>query len=138
MGTPMRYAGIDVDLASRIAVSTTVAASPAAGAETVIASVTLPSGFRSAEQVLIDAWAAFVIGTSGVSARLRIRRTDINGTVVGDSDVLTGGIAAGNKVAQDVAALDTASVAVYALTLLVGSGAAASTVSQVRLSAFTI
>ena len=138
MGTPMRYAGIDVDLSSRIAVSTTVAASPAAGAETVIASVTLPSNFRSAEQVLVDAWAAFVIGTSGVSARLRIRRSDINGAVVGDSDVLTGGIAAGNKVAQDVAALDTASVAVYALTLLVGSGAAASTVSQVRLSAFTI
>jgi hypothetical protein len=138
MGSPIRAAGIDVDLASRIAISTTVAASPALAAETVVASVALPPGFRSTEQVLLDAWAAFTVGTSGTATRWRIRRTDINGTVVGDTGALTGGVAAAALIAQDVAAVDATSAGVYALTLQVTAGAAASTVSQVRFVAFTI
>jgi hypothetical protein len=62
----------------------------------------------------------------------------VNGTVVGDTAALTGGVAAGNLVAQDVCGADTTSVAVYVMTLTVTAGAAASTVSSVRLSAFTI
>ena len=138
MSTPIRFAGLDADLASRIAASTTVVASPAAAAETIIASVSLPSNFRSAEAVLIDGWAALTVGTSGTAVRLRIRRTDVNGTVIADTGALTGGISAGNLIAQDVAGQDTTSVATYVLTAQVTAGAAASTVSAVRLTAFTI
>lgn len=138
MGTPIRFSGVDVDLASRIAVSATVVASPAAAAETIIASVTLPNGFRAAEQVLLDGWASLTVGTNGASARYRIRRTDINGTVVADTGALTGGVAAAGLVAQDIAGVDQTSVAVYVLTLLVGSASAPSTVSAVRLSAITV
>src|SRR3954451_20855100 len=99
MTTRIRSSGVDVDLASRIAASTTVVGSPALAAETIIASVTLPSGFRAAEAVLLDGWAAFTVGASGTAARLRIRRTDVNGTVVADTGALTGGVAAAALVA---------------------------------------
>lgn len=138
MSTPIRFSGVDADLASRVAVSTTVVASPAAAAETIIASVSLPSGFRAAENVLIDGWAAATVGTSGTAVTFRIRRTDVNGTVIASTGALTGGIAAGNLIAQDIAGNDSTSVAVYVLTMQVTAGAAASTVSAVRLSAFTI
>lgn len=138
MGTPIRFSGVDVDLASRVAVSTTVVASPAAAAETIICSVTLPNGFRAAEQVLLDGWAALTVGTNGTAVRLRIRRTDINGAVVADSGALTGGIAAAALVAQDIAGADATSVATYVLTAQVTGGSAASTVSSARLQAFTV
>lgn len=130
---PIRYAGNQVDLASRFAFSTTVAASPALAAETVIATLVSPPGFRTAEAILLDGWAAFVVGTSGTAARLRIRQTGVAGTLIADSDAITGGIAAAGKVALDVAGVDTGTVAVYVLTLQVTAGSAASTVSAVRL-----
>lgn len=138
MSTPIRFAGLDADLASRIAVSTTVAGSPATSEEKIIASVSLPSNFRASEGVLLDGWAALTIGTSGTAITFRIRRTDVNGSVIASSGALTGGIAAGNLIAQDIAGSDTSSVATYVLTAQVTAGAAASTVSAVRLSAFTI
>ena len=138
MGTPIRFTGVDVDLTSRFAVTTTVVASPAAAAETIIAQVNSPSGFRAAEQVWVDGWAAFTVGTSGTAVRLRLRETNVSGTVVGDTGALTGGVAAANLLAQDVAGLDTATVGVYVLTLQVTAGAAASTVSAVRLTVVTI
>jgi len=138
MGSPIKSSGLDVDLTSRIAFSTTVVGSPAAAAETIIGSVTLPSNFRSAEAVLIDGWAAFTVGTSGTAVRLRLRRTDVNGTTIADTGALTGGVAAAGLLAQDVAGADTTSVAVYVMTLTVTAGAAASTVSAVRMTAFTI
>jgi len=126
---PIRYAGNQVDLASRFAFSTTVAASPAAAAETIICQVSSPPGFRSAEAILLDGWAAFTVGTNGTAVRLRIRQTNVAGTVIADSGALTGGIAAAALVAQDVAGADTGTVAVYVLTLQVTAGSAASTVS---------
>ena len=135
---PIEYDSHVVDLSARFQRSTTVVASPAAAAETIIAQLNLAGDMVVAAGVKVEGWAAMVIGTSGVSLRLRIRRTDVNGTTVADTDVLTGGIAAGNKVAQDVIGFDTGIVLpgqVYVLTALVGSGAAASTVSQVFLTA---
>lgn len=131
---PIRYAGNQVDLASRFAFSTTVAASPAAAAETVICQMSAPPGFRAAEAILLDGWAAFTVGTSGTAARLRIRQTNVAGTVIADTGALTGGVVAAALMAQDVAGVDTGTVAVYVLTLTVTAGAAASTVSAVRLS----
>jgi hypothetical protein len=70
---------------------------------------------------------------------MRIRQTSVAGTVKADTGALTGGIAAGNLVAQDVEGLDAgAGVAVYVLTLTIGSGAAASTVSALKLQAILV
>lgn len=141
MPQPISYDSQRLDLTKRVQVYTTVDASPAAGAETVIATLTL-AGFADTSiqsGILLSGWAAFTVGTSGVSARMRIRQTSVAGTVKADTGALTGGIAAGNLVAQDVEGFDSgAGVAVYVLTLTIGSGAAASTVSALKLQAILV
>lgn len=138
MTQPLRMDGQQVDLTSRIVISTTVVASPALAAETIIAQVTLPSSFRSAESVDLSGWAAFTVGTSGTAITMRLRETNVSGTVVATTGALTGGVAAGNLVAQDVEGVDATSVSIYVLTLQVTAGAGASTVSAVKLRAITI
>jgi hypothetical protein len=141
MPVPIRISAPEVDLSARFQQTTTVAASPAAGAETVIATLVL-AGFGDLQVVsgiLLGGWAAFTVGTSGVSVQLRIRQTDINGTVKANTGVLTGGVAAGNLLAQDIDGFDSgAGIGQYALTMTVGSGAAASTVSSLLLRAVII
>lgn len=130
--------GTHVDLSPRIIDTTTVAASPSGSSETVIATLNLPAFGTAAviQRVYLQGWAAFTVGTSGASARLRIRQTNVSGTVVADTGALTGGVAAGNLLAQDVAGSDASpGVATYVLTLTVGSGAATSTVSALQLLA---
>ena len=141
MPSPIRYDSIGFDLTKRIQVYTTVDASPSAATETVIATLTLASfaDLSVLSGVRVSGWAAFTVGTSGANARLRIRQTNVSGTVVADSGALTGGIAAGNLIAQDVEGFDSgAGASAYALTLQVGSGAAASTVSKLVLQAVII
>ena len=129
-----------IDLSARIVSSTTVVASPSAGAETVIGSVTLPSGLSINSGVILFGWAAFTVGTSGVSANLKIRQTSVSGTTISATGATTGGIAATNLVALDVGGFDASpgDAQIYKLTLLVGSGAAASTVSALQLVAFAV
>ena len=130
-----------VDLSQRFQVYTTVDASPAAATETVIATLTL-AGFgdlQVASGVQVSGWAAFTVGTSGTAVRLRIRQTNVSGTVVADTGALTGGVAAGNLIAQDTEGFDSgAGKNAYALTLTVTGGAAASTVSALLLRAIII
>lgn len=137
-GDAVRMAGNAVDMSSRIAISTTVVASPAAAAETIIGQVSLPANFASTDPVEVSGWAALTVGTSGTAVRLRIRETNVSGTVIADTGALTGGISAGNLIAQDVEGLDAAAVGTYVLTAQVTAGAAASTVSAVKLKAATI
>lgn len=135
---PIHSSLLGVDCTPRVQIYNTVDASPAAGAETIIATLTIANFANIAVQSGIDlsAWAAFTVGTSGVSVRLRIRQTNISGAIKADTGVVTGGVAAGNLLAQDVEGFDSgAGVAVYVLTMLVGSGAAASTVSALKLKA---
>ena len=116
----------------------TVVASPALAAETTIAQITLPSTADANANVDLSGWAAFTVGTAGTAVRLRIRNGSLTGTVVGDTGALTGGIAAGNLVAQDVEGFDNpGEVAglLYVLTLQVTAATAASTVSAVKLRA---
>jgi len=138
---PIRYDSQGLDLTKRVQVYTTVDASPAAAAETVIATLAL-TGFADTSiqsGVRLSGWAAFTVGSSGASARLRIRQTSVAGTVKADTGALTGGIAAGNLVAQDVEGFDAApGVSTYVLTLTIGSGAATSTVSALVLQAVLI
>ena len=138
---PISVTAGEIDLQQRVPVSTTVAASPAGASETTIASITLTGDIAVQRSVIIRGFAAFTVGTSGTAVRLRIRQTNTSGTVVGDTGALTGGIAAGNLVVENVAGVDASpsnTGQVYVLTLTVTAGAAASTVSAVELDAIVV
>lgn len=135
---PIKVDSTNVDLSQRFRRSNTVVASPAAAAETIIATITITADLAIATGVSLEGWAAFTVGTAGVSTQLRIRQTNVAGTVKADTGALTGGIVAAALVAQDVMGLDTAPVLpgqIYVLTLQVASANAASTVSAVFLAA---
>jgi hypothetical protein len=138
MPVPIRYDTQGLDLTKRVQVTTAITGSPAAAAETIIATLTL-TGFADTAIVSgvdLSGWAAFTVGTSGTACTLRIRQTNVAGTVIATSGALTGGIAAAALVAQDIEGFDAgAGVAVYVMTLQVTAGAAASTVSAVKLRA---
>lgn len=141
MPQPIRYDSISFDLTKRIGVYKTVDASPATNAETVIATLTLPSFSDIAvlSGVRVSGWAAFTVGTSGTAITMKIRQTNVSGSTIVTSGALTGGISAGNLVAQDVEGFDVgAGASSYALTLTVTGGAATSTVSALLLQAVII
>lgn len=127
-----------IDLSARFISSTTVVASPSAGTETVIGSVTLPSGLSVNSGVLLFGWAAFTVGTSGVSSNLKIRQTSVSGTTIAASGAATE--TAANLDERNVQGFDAspADAQIYKLTLLIGSGAAASTVSALSLVAIVV
>lgn len=121
-----------------VVVNTTIVASPALAAETIICSLANVSPDTPSRHIDLSGWAAFTVGTSGTAVRLRIRQTNVTGTVVGDTGALTGGITAAGLVAQDIEGIDQPgdqAAMVYVLTLQVTAGAAISTVSAVKLRA---
>lgn len=131
-----------VDLSARFPVTTTVVASPALAAETIIANLTLPSfgDIPIVSGVLLQGWAAYTVGTSGTTVTFRIRQTNVSGTVVVTTGALSGSQhGAGILSADDIAGYDvTPGVGVYCLTMQVANGAAASTVSAVLLAATVV
>jgi hypothetical protein len=131
-----------LDLSSRVQASTTVVGSPALAAETIIASLTIPLDLAIVTGILVMGWAAYTLGTSAASCQLRLRRTNVAGTVVGNTGAQTGGHStAGQLVSDDVNGFDTGATLpnqVYVMTLQVASGAAASTVSSVFLAAMVV
>ena len=136
MPNPIKIAGDFLDLQQRFFQTQTVVASPAAASETIIASLTISQDVIVTKGVFLEGWCAYTVGTSGVTGTLKIRQTNVSGTTIGSTGALT--VAATNLVAPSVQALDTAATfpgQVYVLTLTVGSGAAASTVSAVSLFA---
>lgn len=131
-----RFSAIDFDLSVRFVQTTTVAASPAANAETTIATLTIPNfaGITVTSGIWLSGWAAYTVGTAGTAVTLQIRQTSGAGTSVGSTGALTK--TAGNLYADDVQAFDaTPGVGVYLLRMTVTGGAAASTVSQLVLTA---
>jgi len=141
MPDPIQLTSGVVDLSARFKRSITVAGSPAAAAETIIASITITDDLVVAQGVRLDGWAAFTVGTNGTATRMRIRSTDVNGTVKADTGAVTGGVAAAALLAQDVSGFDAAPVLpgqVYVLTLQVTAGSAVSTVSAVSLFAVIV
>ena len=139
MPAPIQIAGGGVDLSARYVASTTIVGSPAAAAETIVASVTLPRDLTITQGVYLLAVVAFTVGTSGTAANLRIRQTDTSGTVLYSTGAAT--VTAANLVNFVASARDTSPAAnaqVYVATLTVTAGAAASTVSAVFLSATII
>lgn len=135
---PERVDARVVNLAARLVASTVVVASPALAAETVIANVTIPGGEQVFEGVELVAWAAYTVGTSGVSVQLRLRQTGLAGTIIADTGACTR--SAASLAESSVNGIDLAPVGgqVYALTMQVASGAAASTVSAVYVRALII
>lgn len=141
MPQPIRYSGAAVDLSPRVVQTVTVSASPAAAAETVIATTPALGDVAFAIGVLVFAFASITIGTSGANLRLRVRQTNVSGTVVADSGTTTGGIAAGNVCDINANGLDSSPAAsgqLYVVTAQVGSAAAASTVGFVSLVALAV
>ena len=141
MPVPLNENAAGLDLTARAAATTSVVGSPAAAAETIIASLTLNTDETILSGIMLRGFAAFTVGTSGTATTLRIRRTNVSGTVVATTGALTGGIAAGNLVAETILGFDTGAALtgqVYVLTLQVTSGSAASTVSAVEFDALIV
>lgn len=142
---PIKYAGAQTDLSSRFLTSATVVGSPSAATETLVCQVTgLDLSVPVMTGVFLSGVISFTVGTSGAAVRLRIRQgtTAGSGTVVADTGALTGGVAAGNLLSQDLQGVDTGAsagaapaVSSYHISLQVTSGAAASTVSATNLIA---
>lgn len=122
-----------IDLSQRIAVSTTVVASPTAAAETLIVQATLPGGLAFAAGAYLFGWAAFTVGTSGVSAQLRIKPTSTSQGAKVNTGAVT--VTAGNLYELTAIGFDSAPAdgQLYIMSLTVASAVAASTVSAVSL-----
>lgn len=139
MPVPIRAASPEIDLSQRFQRYGTVDASPALAAETVVATLTL-AGFGDlavVSGIQLRGWLAFTVGTAGVSATLRIRQTNVAGTVVKTTGATT--VTAANLLEMSISGFDASpGVAAYALTLQVASASAASTVSAVELSAIVV
>lgn len=139
MPAPIQVSGEHVDLSPRVLSTSTVSASPAAGAETVICTTTALGDIATALGVLLIGTISFTVGTSGVSATIKIRRTNVSGTVIYNSGANT--VTAAQLWTETVQGIDTGQQAagtVYVMTLQIGSGAATSTVSAVSLVGLAI
>jgi hypothetical protein len=120
--------------------SNTILASPALAAETAIC--TIP-GFEppsDTDTVLLLGWLAATVGTSGVTTRVRVRQgSGTGGTTVADTGLVTA--VAATLITISIQGIDTPGIVnlfQYTMTLIVGSGAAVSTVSQACLFALCL
>lgn len=141
MPVPIGENAASLDLSSRAAATTTVVGSPTLAAETIIASLTLNTDEAIVSGIMLRGFVAMTIGTSGTALTLRIRRTNVSGTVVATTGALTGGIAAAGLVAETILGFDTGAAQtgqVYVLTAQVTSASAGSTVSAVELDALIV
>jgi len=139
MPVPLEVTAAAIDLGQRFDRSVAVVASPAAAAETIVATLTVNTDESIVEGIQLSGWAAYTVGTSGTAVTLRIRQTNVSGTVIASSGALTR--AAASLQADKVEGFDTAPALtgqVYVLTMQVTAGAAASTVSAVNLSAIAV
>jgi hypothetical protein len=136
---PIKIGAATVALDERLFQTSTVAASPAAGTITVVATLTLNGDLVITEGVLLVAYAAYTVGTNGVTALWQIRRTDATGTIIKASGAKT--VVAATLVDEAIVGFDTGAVLpnqVYALCATIGSGSAESLVSAVTLAALVI
>jgi hypothetical protein len=141
MANPTVYGADLIDLSKRFGYTSTVAASPAASTITTIATLNIQallgvSGVNSA--VWLEGFAAYTVGTNGVSVLLEIRQTNTVGTSKGSTGATTA--VAANLGALSVNAIDLAppTGGVYVLCMTVASGSASTTVSQCFLSAVIV
>lgn len=136
---PINASADHIDLSPRFFNDITVDASPAAAAETVIATLTLTGDIAVLAGVFLFGWAAYTAGTNAVSGQMRIRRATVAGSVRADSGAVTNVAAA--LYSTSIMGFDSGAVMpgqVYVLTLQMASGSAPSTVSAVNFSAIIV
>jgi hypothetical protein len=133
--TPIRYDSINFDLSKRYPFTTTVGASPALAAETIIGTLTIPSfaDIAVVSGIILNGWAAYTVGTSGTAVTFKIRQTNVSGATIVSTGALTR--TAASLAADDINGVDTSPVGVYVLTMQVTAGGAVSTVSALYLGA---
>jgi hypothetical protein len=135
----IREAATGIDLSSRVQTTTTVAASPAAGSETVICSLTISSALAVQAGVLLIGWCAYTVGTNGTAVTLKLRQTGTSGTTLASSGATDASAAA--LAQQSICGFDTGATLpgqVYVLTMTVANGSAESAVSGALLSAIVV
>lgn len=131
----IQVSGAGVDLGPRMGGNNTVVGSPAAAAETVVASIpAISDAVVTSKGVFLNFCVAYTVGTNGTAVTYRIRQgtTAGAGTVVYTSGAITSGIAAANLVVESINGFDASPTfpgQAYCLTLTVTAGSAASTVS---------
>lgn len=131
---PIMQNAHSLDLSPRFQQTTVVAGSPATNEEKVIATLLVGTNSAIISGIRVHGFAAFTVGTSGVSATMRIRQASVTGSVVVTSGATT--VVAANLGTAAVHGFDTAAVLpnqTYVLTLQIGSGGAISTVSALML-----
>ena len=136
---PIQFSAAGLDLSPRFFRTDTVAASPSAATETTIATLTIGSQLAVVSGILLFGYAAYTVGTAGVSVNLKIRQTDTSGTTIKATGATTA--TAANLGSMDLQGFDTAATLpgqVYVLTMTVASANAASTVSAAALYALVI
>lgn len=134
MPVPTRLSGDALDLSPRVKRSATVTGSPAAAAETIVATSPAAGDLQLGVGILVMAYAAVTVGTNGTAVTWRIRQTDASGTIIKSSGAKTA--TAANLIDEYMQGVDTAPAAagqVYVLTLQVTAGSATSTVSAVEI-----
>lgn len=137
---PIRVDGASVDLSQRIEKSTTVAASPALAAETVVCTITCAQDIAVVEGACLWAWVALTVGTDGTDVTVKIRRTGTSGTTLASTGILSAPAAA-ELVAFSLSTFDTGPTLpgqVYVVTVTVANASAASTVSGASLVALIV
>lgn len=142
MPQPINMNVARVDLSARFPSTTTVVASPAAAAETIIASLAMPQfgDVPVLSGVILNGWAAYTVGTNGTAVTFRVRQTNVAGSVVVSTGALTGSQHGAAILSEDdISGVDAApGVATYVLTMQVTAGSAASAVSAVCLAAIVV
>lgn len=139
MPVPISIASASLDLSQRFDRVTAIDASPALAAETIIATLTMNTDEVITEAIQLRGWAAYTVGTSGTAVTLRIRKTNVSGTIVATTGAVSA--TAATLRADSIEGVDTAPAAtgqVYVLTMQVTAGAAASTVSALVFSGIAV
>jgi len=139
MPEPIKMDSVFVDLATRFQSTQTVGASPTDSTEKIIGTLTIANfnDIAVTRGIRLHGWAAFTVGTNGVSVNLQIKQTDASGSVIAASGAVTA--TAANLGTLSVVGLDaTPGIAKYVLTMTVASASAGSTVSALHLGAIII
>lgn len=139
MPQPIQQNAAGIDLSGRFYNSTAISASPSANAETIVAQLSITDSLVIAQGIWLAGCVAWTVGTSGTASTIRLRQTNVSGTVIASTGAVT--TAAASLRYHNLFAIDTAAVLpnqTYVLTLQVTNGAAASTVSYVFLGAIIV
>lgn len=140
MPLPIQTGGAGVDLSPRLFATNTVAASPSAAAETIVATLTISEDLSIQKGVVLIGFGATTQGASGTGVTMKLRRTDTSGTTIKSTGIipLAAGVLGTFSIAGTDLTLPITVGQVYVLTALHTAAAATSTYSAVSLIAIAV